>query len=144
MKRDPNTIRAILIAVEQQAPVLSAKLAVSASPESVQYHCALLGSADYVDFRNESTLRQWLWRIMGLTMKGHALVEAIKDDDVWLGIRAELKMDERTVPFEVIEEFAMRRARLAAGLPEPKIVVLEQPPAEPAAAVEPEGTLTMK
>lgn len=131
MKRDPDTIRAILMAVERHAPMVSTQLEIpGTTADSVQYHCRLLGE-QYIDYANESTLRQIQLRLLGLTNKGHELVEAIKDDAVWRSIRADLKMDERSVPFQIIEEVALRRARLVAGLPEPRIVVIEREPIAP-------------
>lgn len=131
MTRDPDLVRAILVAVERLAPVPSFHVAIKGSSAPlVQYHCKLLFDAGYLDGRDTSNLSRFQLQIMGLSWKGHELLDAIREAADWIAIRTALQMDTRAVPFSIVEASALRRAREAAGLPEPSLDPLMQPSVE--------------
>lgn len=120
MTRDPDLIRRLLMALEAHpAPMSSFDLALpGTTPPMVQYHVKLLVSAGYLEARELSTITRFQVQILGVSWKGHDFLDAVREETDWQDIRSALQLNERTVPFALIEEVALRRARLAAGLPE--------------------------
>jgi uncharacterized protein DUF2513 len=118
MKRDMDLIRQILLELEA-AENLHGVVDIQApgySPDQVTYHVKLLAEAGLIEARNRSHLRGIVWQPSSLTWRGHEFLDATRNASVWQKLKAELKDRGVTLPFELVQQLALKIAASMAGL----------------------------
>ena len=112
MTRDMDLVRSIMLEIEEhQDPGSPVRLkAEGYSPEQVAGHVRLLVEAGLIDAVNFSTLGRVDWRPKTLTWAGHEFLDATRNNTVWQKVKAEIKDRGVTLPFQLIQELAMRVA----------------------------------
>lgn len=101
MRRDSSLLRRLLLDAEA-----GQVLAPDVSPDKLNRHIHLLHEAGYVQEAKPANLREPRWTIAAITWRGHEVLDAIRDERVWLLLEKEL----RGVPFEVVVRIAYERA----------------------------------
>lgn len=118
MTRDMDLIRLILLEVEQRQDVLrSRKVIVEGySPEQIAYHVKLLAQANLVDVIDFTTFDGLDMRPRSLTWAGHEFIDATRNESVWHKVKAQVNDRGLSLPFELIQQLAIKIAAAAAGL----------------------------
>ena len=86
MKRDMDLIRAILLAVEEQADADDRELRIDGAPadEVLAYHFLLLDDAGLIESRPMGNVGYYrLLEPKRLTWAGHEFLDAARNDDLW-------------------------------------------------------------
>lgn len=91
MRLDPNLVRAILLQLEGDPPIDDhgwPKLDLPGRTDAeISYHVRIMHDALLIEAHDVTTratpLGQYEWRATGLTSKGHAFLDAARDERVW-------------------------------------------------------------
>jgi hypothetical protein len=118
MKRDMDLVRTILLEVEEhESPTGVVDLkAPGYSPEQIAYHVKLLMQAGLIEGHNASGMQNFRWIATSLTWRGHEFPEAARNDSVWQRVKAELKDRSMSLPFDLIQQLAIKIAAGYMGL----------------------------
>jgi hypothetical protein len=120
VKRDPELVRKILLAMEAEdhgfAPAPFTIKGYDA--ETIGYHVWLMAqgglvTADIVTAANEPSPTALPGSI---TWEGHEFLDAVRHDTVWRKVKTEMKDKGLTLPFSVIQALALKIAAKLAGL----------------------------
>ena len=113
MKRDLDLIRLILLEVEKN-PDPQAWIDPELEryePEQISYHIMLLDQAGLVEGWNRSAIGIFRWSVRNLTWRGHEVLEASRDQDVWQKTKNRLSDLAPGLVFEIFTESLMDEAR---------------------------------
>lgn len=94
MKRDPDLIRNILMAVEAaDKEIKKGSLSFPGyTPDQIDYHVEILCDAGLIDATYQRTFGSSFWMIRRLTWSGHDFLEAARNDTIWN--KAKARMEE--------------------------------------------------
>lgn len=113
MKRDLETIRAILLAVEAKPTAAPARIDVpGVGPDVLEYHLELLVEAGYVKGYRMMTVTL----PMALTWSGHEFLDATRNDTVWQKVKTTLHDRGVDAPLTVIQQLATQIGARLLGL----------------------------
>lgn len=105
MKRDWDLIRKILIAAEEKRPGehLSNEDIDGCDPQLVAAHMDMLHDAGYIEarFSRSNSLAAILLKI---TYSGHDLLDTMRSDSAWSGIKNVAKSKGLELTFEVVKQ----------------------------------------
>ena len=117
MKRDPDLLRLILLAIEAEPAYHRDghfRLSVPGYPEEeVQYHLALLGETGLVKVKDLGFNEYFVTR---LTWEGHEFLDAIRKDSIWNKAKGKALETTGAMGLNVLKALALQYARQAAGL----------------------------
>jgi hypothetical protein len=125
MKRDPDLVRNILLALENKAgsnDVVTAKKMTldSWSEEEINYHLLLLLEADYIKGKDSSSDNRTIVFVTRLTWEGHEFLDAARDNGRWEKAKSAISKVGGW-SFEVIKpiliELAKDAIKTSLGLP---------------------------
>ena len=110
MKRDMDLIRTILLEIEEhQDPGSAVTLkAPGYSPLQIAYHVKLLTQAGLIEALDASHMQSLAWIPTSLTWSGHEFLDTARNDTVWQKVKAELKDKGMSLPFELIQQLAVK------------------------------------
>ena len=105
MRRDPELIRKLILAIEVEPARVPEELSVEGyTKEEVGYHAYLMVDAGLVIATDLATRdRQWPWKGLILTVAGHDFADAARSDSVWNNVIAALKDKAVTGPISIIQ-----------------------------------------
>lgn len=129
MRRHFDLIRNILIAIEKHPQAtgfvplggykISGRLDDKGRPRfdghedlDVSYHVKLMADMGLILAVDVSTATTFEWRAQRLTADGHDLVEAIRDDARWQGIKKRCAAEGKILTLETIWFFARAQQKL--------------------------------
>jgi hypothetical protein len=114
-----DLIRTILMELEARpSPRDVSPVTVSEySPEDVSYHVKLLSQAGLIEALDAETYGGFEWIPTSLTWLGHEFLDAARNETVWNRLKAEMKARGGTLPFELVQQLAMKLVAAMAGLP---------------------------
>ena len=118
MKRDLDLVRTILIEIEEH-PDFESLIELKCpgySPEQVTYHVKLLKEAGLVEALDMSTMEGAEFAPKCLTWKGHEFLAATRNDGVWHKLKAEIKDRGVGLPFNLIQQLALKLVAAHYGL----------------------------
>jgi hypothetical protein len=118
MTRDMDLIRLILLELEQhQNPNRQVNIrAKGYSPEQISYHVKLLAEANLIEASDVSGYGSFNWLPTSLTWSGHEFLDATRNESVWHKLKAQLKDRGMTLPFELVQQLALKIAASYVGL----------------------------
>ena len=120
MKRDPELVRAILLAMEA-APHGYAPEPFTIpgyDQETIGHHVWLMHQGGLVTAAVITAQQDPSPTALpeAITWKGHEFLDAVRNDTVWRKVKAELKDKGVTVPFSVLQTLALKIVEKLAGL----------------------------
>jgi hypothetical protein len=125
MKRDPDLVRNILLALENKASsndaVTAKKMMLDGwSEEEINYHLLLLIEAGYIKGKDSSSDNRTIVFVTRLTWEGHEFLDAARDDRRWEKAKSAISKVGGW-SFEVIKpilvELAKDAIKASLGLP---------------------------
>ncbi len=119
MKLDMDTVRAILIAVEERlpAPRFEHFQLDGYDPEVTDYHVKKLKEAGYL--RAEFMLGIPPHAVVTeLTWEGHQFLDAIRNATVWQRIKKKVASEGGSIPFELLKPLAIQYFKDLLKLPQ--------------------------
>ena len=125
MKRDPDLVRNILLALENKASsndaITAKKMMIDGwSEEEVNYHLLLLVEAGYIRGKDSSSDNRTIVFVTRLTWEGHEFLDAARDDERWEKAKSSISKVGGW-SFEVIKpiliELAKDAIKASLGLP---------------------------
>lgn len=86
MKRDPDLVRDILLAVEASDEIPMGWIDIEIegrSQQEVAYHVQILDEAGLLTAQDLSSMSSYDWRPKRLTAAGHDFLDAVRDPKIW-------------------------------------------------------------
>ena len=125
MKRDPDLVRNILLALENNASsndaITAKKMMIDGwNEDEINYHLLLLVEAGYIRVKDSSSDNRTIVFVTRLTWEGHEFLDAARDDGRWEKAKSAVaKVGGWS--FEVIKpiliELAKDAIKMSLGLP---------------------------
>ncbi|MDR3405523.1 MAG: DUF2513 domain-containing protein [Chthoniobacter sp.] len=122
MKRNMDTVRAILLAVEA-SPAMDISERALKLPEvpgkDLLYHVALLKDAELIDgiIDKDSNKMPWRFLTIRLTWQGHEWIDVMRDDNMWNKVKEKFIKPGASWTVSLLLEYAKSELRTRLGLP---------------------------
>jgi hypothetical protein len=120
MRRDPELIRTILLAIEaDDSAGAGVTLAIpDVSTSQVGYHVKLLTQAGFVEAQDVTTREDGVeWLASSLTWQGHEFLDAARDKKIWRKALSKTGKAASSVSFAILVEVLNQLAKAALKLP---------------------------
>ena len=124
MRRDPELIRKLMLAIEQSSQPLNDQAQIdSYSRDEVAYHMRLIIEAGLAqgsvmeDHSGGNTTIPRFVAILRMTNAGHDFIDNIRDDTVWRDVRKRLAAVGGSAAVEVIKQLGAAALKAHLGLP---------------------------
>lgn len=111
MKCNPNILRYILLEVEERDDFgfdVRGLANEEYDGDTLTGHAILLANAGYLNCTRSDTFLKHVIFIDGITMRGYAFLDSIRDNRVWLQVIKELAKTVAPVAISSIEEIAKK------------------------------------
>ena len=109
MKRNWDLIRSILLKLESQAEAIGSLYPngiTGFDSETVSYHFKLLQSAGLIEARDYYSPNELSLVAQSLTWQGHELLDKIRNDTVWNGLKTTIKSKSLDLSLDTIKQVA--------------------------------------
>ena len=114
MKCNPNILRYILLEIEKRDDIGFDVRQLANNEydgDTVTHHAMLLVNAGYLQGYRGDTLSKRVVFIDGITMRGYAFLDSIRDNRIWLKVLKELAKIVAPTAISSIEEIAKKIKR---------------------------------
>lgn len=104
MKRDWDLIRALLVKIESLGvgQTFTPQAFDGHGSDEVTYHIHLMGQAGLIDWTHHSWDGESVVIARSLTLAGHDLLDIIRDGEIWVTRKAQLKHQLGAVSYEAL------------------------------------------
>ena len=120
MKRDWDTVREILLAVEalDAGNTLTLKAFDANRAHEISYHVKLMNEAGLIEasISQELSSRAKNFHIRALTWTGHELIDSIREKNIWNQIKTKISEKGGVMTFEIIKSVASNLVKTALGI----------------------------
>lgn len=123
MRRDPELIRKLMLAIEQSSQPLNDQAQIdSYSRDEVAYHMRLIIEAGLAqgsvmeDHSGGNTTIPRFVAILRMTNTGHDFIDSIRGDTVWNAVTDKVKTLGGSFTLNVLQQLALRVLMAHAGL----------------------------